>query len=50
MIQLYGPNSVIGRAIVLHALPDDLGLQNNNGSLTTGNSGGRIGCGDIGYN
>ena len=49
LLQLYGPNSVIGRAIVLHALPDDLGLGNASTSLTTGNSGARIGCAVIGY-
>ena len=50
MIQLYGPKSVIGRALVLHALVDDLGLGNTAASLITGNAGGRIACANIGYN
>ena len=36
---LYGPLSIIGRNVVLHQLEDDLGLQNNTGSKTIGNSG-----------
>jgi superoxide dismutase, Cu-Zn family len=47
-IQLYGPRSVIGRAIVLHLLEDDLGKVDNDGSRTTGNAGARIACGIIG--
>lgn len=44
---LYGPNGIVGRAIVLHALQDDLGLGNNTASKISGNSGSRIACGDI---
>lgn len=40
-ISLGGENSVLGRAIVVHALPDD-------GGQPTGNAGARIGCGVIG--
>lgn len=36
-----GPDSIIGKALVLHADPDDLQTQ------PTGNSGARIGCGVI---
>lgn len=36
-----GDNNIIGRAIVVHALPDD-------GGQPTGNAGARIGCGVIG--
>jgi len=36
-----GPNSVVGRAIVFHAQPDDLKSQ------PAGNSGPRLGCGVI---
>lgn len=45
---LYGVNGIIGRALVLHQLEDDLGLNSDSGSLTTGNAGGRIACGIIG--
>jgi len=47
-IALDGPNSVIGRAVVVHADKDDLGLGGSEGSLKTGNAGGRIGCGVVG--
>lgn len=40
--------SVIGRSLVLHALPDDLGRVNTKESQTTGSSGARIACGVIG--
>lgn len=36
-----GPISAIGRAIIVHANPDDLATQ------PTGNAGGRIGCGVV---
>jgi superoxide dismutase, Cu-Zn family len=42
MLALDGPNSIIGRAIVVHAGRDDLTSQ------PSGNAGGRIGCGVIG--
>lgn len=45
---LYGVNGIIGRTLVLHQLEDDLGLNNDSGSLATGNAGGRIACGIIG--
>ena len=40
-MMLDGPTSVIGRAIIIHANPDDF-------SQPTGNAGGRIACGVIG--
>lgn len=48
LVSLVGPNSVIGRAVVVHSGTDDLGLRGDEGSLKTGNAGGRVGCGVIG--
>ncbi|KAI8996011.1 superoxide dismutase [Gaertneriomyces semiglobifer] len=39
---------VIGRAIVVHALEDDLGLGGHPTSNSTGNAGARVACGVIG--
>lgn len=47
-IPLTGTNSIIGRAIVVHADPDDLGKGGHELSKTTGNAGGRLACGVIG--
>lgn len=41
LISLEGPDTIIGRSIVVHALPDDYTTQ------PTGNSGGRVACGVI---
>ncbi|OPY65661.1 MAG: Superoxide dismutase (Cu-Zn) precursor [Syntrophorhabdaceae bacterium PtaU1.Bin034] len=41
-ISLAGPNSIIGRAVIVHADPDDLKSQ------PTGNAGARLGCGVVG--
>ncbi|CAL9210643.1 unnamed protein product [Musa hybrid cultivar] len=45
-IPLSGPNSIIGRAVVVHADPDDLGKGGHELSKTTGNAGGRVACGE----
>lgn len=45
---LIGKYSVIGRALVVHADRDDLGLGGHPLSLTTGNSGARVACAVIG--
>ncbi|OIV99305.1 hypothetical protein TanjilG_17115 [Lupinus angustifolius] len=45
-VPLTGPNSVVGRALVVHELEDDLGKGGHELSLTTGNAGGRLACDD----
>uniref|UniRef100_B0FYI8 Superoxide dismutase [Cu-Zn] n=1 Tax=Litchi chinensis TaxID=151069 RepID=B0FYI8_LITCN len=47
-IPLTGPNSVVGRAVVVHSDPDDLGKGGHELSKSTGNAGGRLACGVIG--
>jgi len=57
LIKLEGEHSVVGRSVMVHADPDDLGTGNNdepgpppvNGkaSKATGNAGARIACGEI---
>jgi len=47
-IKLIGPESVLGRTIVVHAGTDDLGKGGHEQSKTTGNAGGRTACGVIG--
>jgi Cu-Zn family superoxide dismutase len=42
MMKLIGPNSVVGRGVIVHAKDDDLKTQ------PTGNAGGRLACGAIG--
>ena len=48
LVRLNGPNSIVGRAMVIHADPDDLGLGGVELSKTTGNAGARVACGVIG--
>lgn len=54
LIKLEGEYTVVGRSVMVHADPDDLGKgdhsepgTNGKTSLTTGNAGARIGCGEI---
>jgi len=47
-VSLTGVNSVVGRAIVVHAGEDDLGKGGFEDSLKTGHAGGRLACGVIG--
>ncbi|CCU55859.1 Cu/Zn superoxide dismutase [Choristoneura biennis entomopoxvirus] len=48
IISLYGDYNILGRSLVVHDSPDDLGKTNHPLSKTTGNSGGRLACGIIG--
>ncbi|KAI8823587.1 superoxide dismutase [Fimicolochytrium jonesii] len=48
LVKLFGPTSVIGRTIVVHADEDDLGRTSHEQSKITGNAGGRVACGVIG--
>ena len=43
----YGPNSILGRVIVVHQGVDDLGRGGNAGSMVSGNAGPRVACGII---
>eukprot|EP00897_Mesotaenium_endlicherianum_P002409 jgi/Mesen1/2196/ME000152S01288 len=48
-IPLTGANSIVGRAVVVHADVDDLGKGGHELSKSTGNAGGRLACGVIGF-
>ncbi|KAF2674944.1 copper-zinc superoxide dismutase [Microthyrium microscopicum] len=47
LVKLSGPESVLNRAIVVHAGTDDLGKGTSADSKKTGNAGGRPACGVI---
>lgn len=47
-LKLIGPESIIGRTIVVHAGTDDLGQGGTEESAKTGNAGGRAACAVIG--
>ncbi|XP_029839112.2 superoxide dismutase [Cu-Zn] [Ixodes scapularis] len=49
MISLIGHHNIIGRALVVHALPDDLGRGGTDESKATGSSGARLACCVIGF-
>ena len=49
LVKLRGKYSVIGRSIIIHEDPDDLGNGGNAESLKTGNAGKRLACGIIGF-
>jgi Cu-Zn family superoxide dismutase len=48
LIKLIGPESVLGRTLVVHSGTDDLGRGNHEQSKLTGNAGARPACGVIG--
>ena len=49
-IKLRGVKSnIIGRSLIIHEKPDDLGMGGHEDSLTTGHAGARITCAVIGY-
>lgn len=48
LIALDGDHCIIGRSLVVHADPDDLGKGGHELSSTTGNAGARVACAVIG--
>ena len=50
LVKLRGTKAnVVGRSLVIHEDPDDLGMGGHSDSLTTGHAGKRITCAVIGY-
>ncbi|XP_065305950.1 superoxide dismutase [Cu-Zn]-like [Dermacentor albipictus] len=48
LLSLNGPNSIVGRSAIIHALEDDLGRGDSPDSRLTGRSGSIVACGVIG--
>ncbi|XP_015595409.1 superoxide dismutase [Cu-Zn], chloroplastic [Cephus cinctus] len=48
-LTLIGARGAIGRALVVHAKPDDLGRGGTEDSINTGSAGARVACGVIGF-
>merc|ERR1711981_302309 len=46
-LSLTGINNILGRGVVIHAGKDDMGKGGDDGSLKTGNAGGRLACAAI---
>lgn len=48
-LPLEGPDSVMGRSMVIHAMVDDMGVKNTHDSRTSGSSGEKLYYGVIGH-
>mmetsp|Transcript_20607 Transcript_20607/g.29574 ORF Transcript_20607/g.29574 Transcript_20607/m.29574 type:complete len:164 (+) Transcript_20607:42-533(+) len=47
LVRISGEFTVVGRSVMVHADPDDLGKGGHELSLTTGNAGARVACGEV---
>lgn len=48
-LTLTGVRGAIGRAVVIHEKPDDLGRGGTEDSMKTGSAGARLACGIVGF-